>query len=413
MIKPDMASIPTTHPKILVVGGGFGGVKTALELSRLGGAQVTLISATPVFAYYPQLYHAATGGSRAEASILLSELFTGHPVEFVQATVTGLDASARVVTTSTNQTFSYDELVLALGAITNYFGIAGLEQYSYNIKTIDGAEKFKQHLHKQLVDERRPDVNYVVVGAGPTGCELAGALGQYLRGIVKRHGLEANYRIDLVEASPRILPRSSERTARKVARRLEKLGVSIMTGAVVEAETADGLQLKGQSLASRTVVWTAGVANNPFYKANAGLFTIAKNGRIVVDAHLEARPHVYVIGDNADTPHSGLAETAVNDAKYVAADIRRKLRSRPRPDYRQPTPTPVLPIGDRWAAATLGPVEVYGYAGWILRRLGDLVAYHSIESFPAALAVWHMDGRREDDCPVCNSPARATKSATH
>jgi NADH dehydrogenase len=249
-------------------------------------------------------------------------------------------------------------------------------------------------------------VNYVVVGAGPTGVELSGALSVYLRRILKQHGITANVRIDLVEAAPRILPKSSARTAAKVEARLRKLGINIMTGAVVEAETAGNLQLRGQSIASRTVVWTAGVANSPFYKANSEVFRITEQGKVSVNDHLEAAPHIYVIGDNADTLHGGLAQTAVGDATFVAGDLARKYAGKKRPSYHQAVPFPVVPIGDRWAAATVGPFEVYGFVGWILRRLGDLVAYSDIEALPGALSVWRLDGRREDDCPVCRQ-ARA------
>ena len=393
---------------MVVVGGGFGGVKAALALSRVPNVHVTLVSQTTDFAYYPQLYHAATGGSRAEASIPLAELFYGAKVEVVIGTVTTLDTAGRRVVTDDNQSLEYDELILALGTITNYFGIAGLEQFAYSIKTIEGAERFKQHLHQQLVAERRPDVNYVVVGAGPTGVELSGALAEYLHQILTKHHIQTNFRIDLVEAGPRILPRSSARTAAKTERRLKHLGVNIMTGAVVQAETAEGLQLKGQNIASRTVVWTAGVANNPFYKANSGVVPLSEHGKAVVDDHMRSSENVYVIGDNADTKYSGLAQTAVADAVYVARDISRKISGQSRPAYHQSAPFPVIPVGDRWAAATVGPLEFFGFTGWILRRLGDLVAYVDIETLPRALKVWRLDGKREDDCPVCGqTPATA------
>jgi NADH dehydrogenase len=407
MIKPDMPTQTNSPQQIIVVGGGFAGVKTALKLAHRPKLTITLISDSANFAYYPQLYHAATGGSRAEASIPLTELFAGTNVKLVTAKVETLDPAARTVTTSDKQTFGFDKLVLALGSVTNYFGIKGLEEFAYNIKTIDGAEKFKQHLHQQLITERRPDVNYVVVGAGPTGVELSGALAEYLRRITRQHGVDTNFRIDLVEASPRILPRSSARTAAKAQRRLEKLGINIMTDATVQAETAEALELKGQSIASRTVVWTAGVANNPFYKANAAAFQLSERGKVVVNDHLEASPGIYVIGDNADTKFGGLAQTAVADGVFVAADISRQLHNAPRPVYRQLPPFPVIPVGDRWAAATIGPFEFYAYPGWILRRLGDLVAYRDIETLGKALRVWRLDGRREDNCPVCGQSAKA------
>ncbi len=392
----------TPKTNIVIVGGGFGGIRAARRLAGRPGLNVTLISARDSFAYYPQLYHAATGGVRSEASIPLVELLAGKAVRIVTDTVTQLDPDGRIITTASGASYPYDELILALGSVTNYFGIEGLEEFSYNIKTIEGAEKFKRRLHDQLTAEQRPELHYVVVGGGPTGIELAASLGEYLQRIVRLHGVrEPKYQIDLVEAAPRLLPRLSEQYAGQVQRRLQKLGVQVMTGAQVQAETADTLRLKDQSITSSTVVWTAGVSNNPFFKANAGHFTLAKSGKVEVNDHLEATPHVYVLGDSAATPYSGLAQTAIADADYVAADVRRKLSGAPRPAYRPKQPITVIPAGTGWAAVQWGAVALYGYVGWILRRLADLVGYADIESWPKALAVWLQDTRREDNCSIC------------
>lgn len=268
---------------VLVIGGGFGGIRAAQKLARQRGVSVTLISAEDSFAYYPQLYHAATGGVHTESAISLTELLGGRGIEVVRDTITALDPEARTVTGAGGEAYHYDELILALGSVTNYFGIDGLEKFAYNIKSIDGAERFKQHLHKQLVEDHQADPNYVVVGGGPTGVELAAALGQYLRRIIKLHGLaKPNFQIELIEAAPRLLPRSPESMSARVQRRLESLGVKVMTGATVQAETAGALQVNGRPINTHTVVWTAGVANNPFFKANAAHFKLAKDRKSVV-----------------------------------------------------------------------------------------------------------------------------------
>jgi len=394
------------NKKIVIAGGGFGGVRAARQLARLTGVEITLISDSEAFTYYPQLYHAATGGSRAESAILLSQLLAGTAVRIVTDSVTKLDHAKKELTTASKNIYKYDELILALGSVTNYFGIKGLEEFAYNIKSIDGAERFKRHLHTQLVDEKRPDAHYVVVGGGPTGVELAGALGEYLRRIMRMHGMATpNYRIELIEAAPRLLPRLPEAQAQRIQKRLESLGVHVSVGTVVEGESATGLRLKGEVMETQTVVWTAGVANNPFYKHNASEFSLAKNGRVEVDVHMEARPDVYVIGDNASTPFGGLAQTAVADANFVASDIARKLAGQSRPAYQSKPGVSVIPVGSRWAAVQWGSLQLYGFSGWILRRLADLVAYSDIESWMQALRVWGQDGRHEDDCPLCAKKA--------
>ncbi|GAC1371045.1 MAG: NAD(P)/FAD-dependent oxidoreductase [Candidatus Saccharimonadales bacterium] len=397
-----MADTPT-KPKILVVGGGFGGVRDASKLSRHKNLDVTLISNLDTFAYYPQFYHSATGGSRSESSLPLTDVLKGTGVKLVKDVIVKIDPDAKTVTSIDGvTTYRYDQLVMALGCVTNYFGIKGLPEYSYGVKSIFEAERFKQHLHAQLLADHKPDLNYVIVGGGPTGVELAASLDKYLERITKLHGIDYDgASVTLVEAAPRLLPRSSERASAAVQKRLESLGVKVLTSATVKAETADQLELDGQSLASHTVVWTAGTAVNPFYYANGEHFQLAKGGRVMVSNHLEAKQGIYVIGDNAATPYSGLAQTAINDADYVALDIARVYADRPRPAYVPIPPISVIPVGERWAVAEWKGHVMYGIFGAFLRRIADLVGYADIERWPQAVKVWLDDRKVEDGCPVC------------
>lgn len=406
MIKLMTAVNTTRHTsakrRILIVGGGFAGVRVARQLARRRDLQITLVSQDTYFAYYPQLYHAATGGSRSGVSIPLIELLGGSKIRIVQDKAMALDTKSCTLIGTSGTIYYYDELVLALGSITNYFGIAGLKNFAYDIKTIAGAEAFKEHLHHELVERHKPEIHYIIIGGGATGVELSAALGEYLRRIIKLHGIKKpKYSVELIEAAPRILPHSSARYARKVEQRLAKLGVKVITGSSVVGETAEGLQMKGKTIETQTVVWTSGVANNPFFADNASQFELAKNGRIVVNDHMESSPHVYVIGDNADSQYAGLAETAINDGNFVARDIQRKSHGSSRPAYRQKAPASVIPVGSNWAAAKVGPFTFYGYAGWLIRRLADLIAYRDIESTSRALRVWLGETTHEDDCATC------------
>jgi NADH dehydrogenase len=280
MITTDMPTTPQTTHKVLIVGGGFGGVRAAVKLSRKSGISVTLISNLSTFAYYPQFYHSATGGSRSESALPLADVLAGTGVTLVQDVIVSIQPDAHTVTsTDGTTTYAYDDLIMALGAVTNYFGITGLKEFSYGIKSIEEAERFKRHLHQQLVAEHKPDLNYVVVGGGPTGVELAASLDAYLERITKLHGLKPRVNsVTLVEGAPRILPRSLVAVSSQVQHRLETLGVRVLTGAVVKAETAEALELGGQSIATRTVVWTAGTSVNPFYYANGAHFQLAAKG---------------------------------------------------------------------------------------------------------------------------------------
>jgi NADH dehydrogenase len=397
-----MAVTPQRKPQLVIVGAGFGGVRLARKLQGRSDLDVTLISSSDHFAYYPQLYHTASGGARTESYIPLTNMVDPDELKLVKDTITKLDPEAKTVTGTFGTAYQYDELVLALGAVTNYFGIQGLEEYAYNIKSISGAEKFKRHLHQDLIDDMKPDVNFVVVGGGPTGVELVAALPDYLRRITHLHRVPTpKYSIKLIEAAPRLLPRSTEHMSAVVQHRLEELGVEVMTGQTVKAETATALELAGEKITTQTVVWTAGVANHPFFKDHASLFTLAKNGKVEVNEHLEGRPGVRVIGDNASTQYSGMAQTALHDADYVAADIVRALQRRSRPAYKPKAPIAVTPVGPYWAAAQWGEFEIYGLAGFGLRRAADLIGYADLESWPRAFLLWLDDNRRQDDCTIC------------
>ncbi len=175
--------------KVLIVGGGFGGVKAALDLSEHDAFDITLLSDKTSFEYHPTLYHTATGGSRAVSDIPLAEIMQNKGVNIVNGKAVKLDRTHKFIKTEAGDKYTYDILILSLGAVTNYFGIKGMEEYSYGIKSLAEAEALKKHLHDQLISDHRPDLNYIIVGGGPTGVELAGALPSYVKRIMKQHGL--------------------------------------------------------------------------------------------------------------------------------------------------------------------------------------------------------------------------------
>jgi NADH dehydrogenase len=392
--------------KVLIVGGGFGGVKAALELADDDRFVVTLLSDQPFLRYYPTLYHTATGGSGANSNIPLARLFHGKHVKIVHGKAKTLDKKAKVLSTEDGKTYEYDTLILGLGVVTNYFGIEGLPEFSFGIKSITEANRLKAHLHQQLIDEGKPDLNYVIIGAGPTGIELAGALPSYLNHIMEKHGVaERKIHIDLIEAMPRLLPRLPRTTSRVVARQLKKLGIKLYLGQAVQAETADALIVNGKPIRSHTVIWTAGVTNNPFYKDNA--FALAVRGKVSVDAYLQTEDNIFVIGDNANTPYSGLAQTAIVDGTFVAKNLKRRKSGKDFLSYKVKKPITVIPAGPDWAAVIWGKVHMNGKLGWGLRELGDLRGFLDYEHVPGALQQWATEFTEEDGCPICQPAAKA------
>jgi NADH dehydrogenase len=386
--------------KVVIVGGGFGGIKLALELTEDRRFQVTLISEQTHFSYYPSFYRTATGGRRMLSGIPLTEIFAGKHVHLLHDSVVDIDRQLRTVKTKVNHQIGYDALVLGIGVKTNYFNIKGLEQYSYGIKTIEDAEAFKHHIHRQMTQENKPDLNYVVVGGGPTGVELAGVLPSYIKRVAKQHNLRPRkIHVDLIEAAPRLLPRMSKDLSRKVARQLRRTGVKLYLGTAVQAQTAEALMVNNKPIRSHTVVWTAGVMNHPFF-AKQG-FQLARNGKVRVDQYLQAEPGVYVIGDNADTPYSGMAQTALNDGKFVAMNLKRLAKQEEPKPYIAKKPIYVFPAGPGWAAVVWGQLRFYGRTGWLLRRLADFIGYHDYLPWKLAAKHWIAEPDEEESCPLC------------
>jgi len=391
---------------VLVVGGGFGGVKAALELCKDHDYfNVTLISDDSELRYYPTLYHTATGGKRANSSIPYSTIFQGKKIKIVKAEAQTIDRRAKLLTTADGQQFTYDSIVIGLGVVTNYFGIPGLPEYSYSIKSQTEVARFKAHLHQQLTDYRQPDLNYIIVGAGPTGIELAGALPAYLKQIMRNHDISPRrVHIDLIEAAPRLLPRLPRDTSRTVRKRLARLGVKLYVGSVVQGQTADELTINGKPIRSHTVVWTAGVTNHPFFTANN--FVIMGRGKVAVDAYLQADEDVFVIGDNANTPYSGLAQTALHDGTFVAKNLRRRARGKTYRSYIVKQPITVIPAGPHWAAVCWGNLRIYGVLGWLLREAADFIGFHDLEPWTTATKQFLTEFAVQDDCEICATSQR-------
>jgi NADH dehydrogenase len=386
---------------VLIVGGGFGGVKAALELSKRAGMAVTLLSDRPDFRYYPALYHTATGGLRAQSSIPLSDIVPADRVTLALGTAARLDREHKTIITREGHLIPYDTLILSLGVVTNYFGIKGLDKYSYGIKSLDDVERFKAHLHKQLADEHAPDLNYVIVGAGPTGIELAGVLPAYLRKIMQNHGIKHRgaVHIDLIEAAPRLLPHSPKATSQAVRRQLSHLGVKLYLGQAVQGESADALMVGGKPITSHTVVWTAGTANHPFFEHNH--FVVNERHKVVVNSYLETEPNIYVIGDNASTTYSGFAQTAMHDAVFVSQNLLRRLDGRQPKAYKPREPVSIIPAGPDWAAVDWDGFHFYGRLGSWLRAAADWLGFHDFEPWWKATEQWSTEFGTEESCPVC------------
>jgi NADH dehydrogenase len=205
--------------------------------------------------------------------------------------------------------------------------------------------------------------------------------------------------VDLIEAAPRLLPRLPKETSRTVKRRLKRLGVTLYIGKTVQGATADELTVSGKPIRSHTVVWTAGVTNNPFFVANQ--FVMMGRGKVAVDVYLQAEDGIYVIGDNANTPYSGLAQTALRDGAMVGKNLRRLASNKQQRSYKPKAPITVIPAGPHWAAVLWGGISIHGFAGWLLREAADIVGFRDLEPWPRASKQFMTEFAAEDDCKVC------------
>ena len=391
--------------RVLIIGGGFAGLRaTRLLRKKWRKIDVTLVTDSTTFRYCPALYRSATGFRMRESVIPISQITRNYlNLNLVHQKVNYIDRAKKTVTLADGKELEYDYIIIAVGVVTSYFNIPGLEENSFSIKSPEGLQKLKTHLHKTLNDTGAPDTNYVVVGGGPTGVELSAALGTYLRDICKKHKTKKHaIHLELVEGAPRVLPVLNEKASKLTAKHLRKLGVKLILGDTVKGETSDSLTLADRTIPSHTVIWTAGVTNNPFFKENSSQFELNERGKVVVNEHLQVDDHTFVIGDNAATSYSGLAQTAVRDANYTAKSISLLIKNKNLKTYHQKKPISIVPAGKRWSVLQYNNFVIGGYIPNILREVADLIGYIDIMGVKQAFSVWLKRNTSEESCKKCS-----------
>ncbi len=382
---------------VVVVGGGFAGVKAALELAKRHIGKITLISDETYFLHHATLYATATGRNTAESVIPLNVIFADYPaVTVVHDKITAFEPKRKMVR-GVKKHYGYDELVMALGSVTTFFGIKGMAEHAYGIKSLAEVRDFHDHIHEEVVSKKL-DKEFFVIGAGPTGVELAGALHEYLQSLIKLHRLRhSKARVTLVEAAPRILPRLSKTASKVVSRQLEKRGIRVLVNNKVQALDDDSITIEGKKVPTRTAIWTSGVANNPFFPAHQEQFHLAPNGRVNVNDYLEASPNVYVIGDNNTVKHSGMAWPAFDQACFVADHITRKIAKRHLKPFVSRSAPCGLPVGDDWGYVEWHGVYAAGKTGYWLRRQMELYGYKQLVAPKLARQIWRAHEIAEID----------------
>lgn len=379
--------------KVIIVGGGFGGIRTALDLAQKGGFDITLISKNPQFEYYPGLHKMLGVSEHPVTQIPLATIFKDKPITVVTDTVVEVSVEQKKVITRAG-VFQGDFLVLALGSQTEYFGIAGLRESAYGFKSVEEAQKLRDHIEilfeKHAKTEKTETVvglHMVIVGAGPNGVDLAGELATFNNMLAKKYGItESLVTIDLVEAGPRVLGMMSETVSRRVEQRLRSLGVNVLCNRDLHKDDSWTVTMADMTVGARTLIWTAGITTNELVTKIQGL-QLAKRNRVVVDGHLqpmksgsisEAFKDVFCIGDIADTKYAGLAQTALADGAYVARTISKECAGKQPENYSAKPVAYNIGVGHRWSVLVMGNLEWYGFLPYVMRTLIDIKFFLSI-----------------------------------
>lgn len=394
-----------TRHHVVIVGGGFGGLSAALSLKR-APVHVTLLDRRNFHLFQPLLYQVATGGlSPANIASPLREVLKHQKnARVLLAEVVGFDVPTRTVKLSSGE-IAYDTLIVATGASHTYFGNGHWEGLAPGLKTIEDATEIRRRILLAFeTAEREPDpdkvqtlLTFVIVGAGPTGVELAGAIAELARDTLThdfRSIDPADTRVVLLEGTDRVLPSYPAVLSARAAAALTRLGVSVRTGAMVTDIQAGQVTFqrgdKSESIVSRTVLWAAGVQASPLGRILSEVTGAAldQSGRIMVEQHmtLPGHPELFVIGDLAHcshqtgTPLPGVAPVAMQQGRYVAATVERRLRNRRVSPFRYKDRGSMATIGRGHAVADVGWMHLSGltaWCAWLFIHLLGLVAFQN------------------------------------
>ncbi len=373
-----------TLPHVVIVGAGFAGLSAARGL-RHSRCRVTLIDRRNYHLFQPLLYQVATASlSPSDIATPIRELFRDQPnARVLMGRVNDVDVSKRSVVLG-EQRVAYDYLVLATGARHSYFGRDEWEAWAPGIKKVEDATEIRRHIltafeRAETTEdalERQRLLTFVVVGGGPTGVELAGAIAE-----LARHGMEGEFRaidpasadVVLVQAGPRLLPAFPERLSRVAARSLEQLGVRVVLDRRVDSINETGVAIGAEWIETRTVFWAAGVIASPAAKWVNAQRDAAGRLKVEPDLSVPGLGNVFAIGDTALTlawngaPVPGLAPAAKQAGTYVARVIRARLSGRrPPPPFRYRHLGSLATIGRQSAVVDFGPARFSGALAWWL-----------------------------------------------
>src|SRR5499427_7311385 len=377
-----MSEAPQKPHHVVIVGAGFGGLETAF---RLAGAPVsiTMIDRRNYHLFQPLLYQVATASlATSEIAWPIRYLVRNRPeVTTLLAMVVGVDVDARRVLLDSGDSLPYDTLILATGARHAYFGHDEWEAFAPGLKTLEDATTLRRHIlvaferaERESDPERRAArLTFVIIGAGPTGVELAGTIAE-----LAHHTLPGDFReidtrrarVVLIEAGPRVLAGFADDLSAYAQRSLERIGVEVMLGQPVTEIDRDGVVYGGQRLNAKPLIWAAGVRASPAAEGLGAPSDRAGRVQVLNDLTVPGHPDIFAIGDTVTIaawdgrPVPGIAPAAKQEGRYVAETIKARLAGRPFGPFRYKHAGSLAQIGRRLAVIDFGSIKLRGAIAW-------------------------------------------------
>lgn len=401
--------------KILIIGGGFGGVRTALDLDKKFSAreaEITLIDKNNFHLFLPALYEAGTAirkwndqyqvELRKAVNIPYADIFEGTNVKFAQAEIVGIDLEKKEAVSGGGGIWAFDYLVLGLGAETETFGITGVADYAYKFKGVDEALFLNKKINEVFKEIREGKlsgpIKFIVAGGGFNGVELAAEISCCAKNLQGICGIKEDcYGVKIIEMAPWILPMISEKERMVVRKRLADLKVEILENSKIAEVGLDFVQIEGgEKHQADFIIWTAGIRASSFLKNIFGL-RLDERGKIIVNDFMQADgwPNIFALGDNTifidretKKPVPALAYVAVDQGKIAAENIYRMVKNKHLKSYRPFYNVWIAPVGGKFAVAHLTKnITISGFWGWVVRGVVDFRYFLSILPLSKAISL--------------------------
>jgi NADH dehydrogenase len=364
--------------QVVIIGAGFGGLNAAKSLKNVN-VDITIVDRRNFHLFQPLLYQVASAAlNPSDIAYPIRSVFRRQPnvQRIVMGEVVGLDLERRRVKLKEGADVAFDYLVVASGATHSYFGNDQWSEFAPGLKTIEDALYIRRQILSAFEEaERHPDraaelLTFVVVGAGPTGVEMAGAMAEIAVHAMAnefKHIDPTSSRVILVEGAPHVLPVYPEPLSHKAKRQLETLGVEVMTGSLVESIDASGVLLgDGTRIASETVLWAAGVKASQLGELLGAPLDRAGRVEVEPDLSIPGSKNVFVIGDLATVPGvPGVAPAAMQMGRYVARLIRSDLTGKERKPFAYRNKGSLATIGRARGVADFGTIRFSGFLAWV------------------------------------------------